>query len=400
MKRVLLLASLLIAYIPRILSAADWGGMINGQFKTENDGSDTAVSGNLILAPWVSMPWDSPFGQADFHFSAGLNAAFEDRNVFAPELFRLELSFRPTSSLLVRTGRIGWQDPSRFIAAGRFDGADFLLDLGNIKLGAAALYTGFLYKETADINISPTDPKDYSADFDWADFGNTYFAPRRALTALYGEFPGFPHGRGHLHAGLLAQFDLSDADERFHTQYLIFRHSLSYRAFDLVVAGALGLENSPRLRAAYAFSLEGGMQLPTAIRDRLSLGLRWSSGNGPNAAAFFPVTREAQGLVLQPVFSGMMIIRANYEARLLPSLSATLGGRYFIRTDSTSFNAGHLEDTSYFLGLELDGSLLWVPFSDLSFSMTGGVFIPKTGAAFADDAPLRWSLGLGAVFSF
>ena len=378
--------------------ASDFGMIINGEFEAVNS-DENNTSGNVILAPWLSLPLGR---EGDFHFSLGLNAAFEESNLYVPELFRLEFSFKPLSRLSVRAGRFAWQDPSRFIARGRFDGADLLLDLGNVRLGAAALYTGFLYRETAYISISPGDQNDYSGDFDFNDFANTYFAPRRLISCLYGEFPGFPYMRGNLYAGLLAQFDLSGAEEPFHTQYLLLRHSLAYKAFDLILAGAVGLENTDNkgMRAAYAFTLEGGLQLPTALRDRLSLGLRWASGDGPQTAAFFPISWEAQGEVLKPALSGIMILRANYQARFLPSFSAEIGGRYFIRTDSGSFADPWLENDSYLIGAELDSSLFWAPFSDLVFSMTGGIFFPQSGEAMPDNAPLRWALKLGTIFSF
>ena len=400
MKRLFLSAALFCLCILPHVHAVDFGAVISGQFKAENSGEDT-LSGRTILAPWLTLP----LGTVDFFFSAGVNADFTKKAViFAPEILRLEFFWRPAALLTFRAGRINWQDPSHFTVKGRFDGTDFIFDLGKIRLGVAALYTGFLYKETADINKSPTDPKDYSADFDWKDFGNTYFAPRRMLASLHGEFPGFPAGRGHLYAGLMAQFDLSNAYEHFHTQYLLLRHTIIYKQFDLAASGAVELENTEAegVKAAFAVSLEGGWLLPSSIKDRLSLGLRWASGNGPQTASYFPVVREAQGLVLKPSLSGMMIIRVNYEARFLPSLSAELGGRYFIRTDSTSYvdPVVTLNNKSYFLGAEFDAAIRWVPFSDISFSLTGGIFLPKTGGAMPGDALPRLLLSLGTIFSF
>ncbi|MCL2881088.1 MAG: hypothetical protein FWF29_12665, partial [Treponema sp.] len=252
------------------------------------------------------------------------------------------------------------------------------------------------------INPSPTDTKNYNRAFNWADFANTYAAPPRVLAALYGEFPGIPDGRGHLYAGLLAQFDLSNAQERFNTQYLLLRHSLSYKSLDLNLAGAIELENTKAkgIAGAYAVSLEGGLLLPAALRSRLSLTLNWASGEGPDAAAYFPIVREAQGMVFQPQFSGMMTIRAQYEARFFQSLSGNLGARYFIRTDTSSYVDPDLTDSSYFIGAELYAGLLWIPFSDLSFFLNGGAFLPKTGSAMTSDAPVRWLVNLGTTFSF
>ena len=396
MKRIVFLL-VCIACFTAALFAADFGGIVSGRFEVEGN-DETRVIGAVGFVPWFSLP----IGEADFYLSAGFRAIFEDETLLVPELNRLEFTFRPLPSLAIRAGRIPWQDPSRFTARGLFDGADVVLDLGRTRLGMAALYTGFLYKETAAITISPADTKNYTASFDWADFANTYFAPPRVLAALYGEFPGFPSRRGHLYAGLMAQFDLSDADERFHTQYLLLRHSLAYRAFDLAAAAAIGLENTQAdgVQAAYAFTLEGGVRLSATIRDRLSLGVRWASGDGPQTAAFFPIIWEAQGLVLKPGFSGIMRISAQYEVRLLPPLSAIAGCRYYLRTDSTSFSDSYLEDESYFLGAEIVGSLLWVPFSDCAFSLNTGVFLPQTGAAFAEQTPVRFTLTLETIISF
>ena len=244
--------------------------------------------------------------------------------------------------------------------------------------------------DSAKINLSPGDTKEYRADFTWSDFSNTYFAPRRVVASLYGEFPGFLYEQGHFYAGLLAQFDLSGATERFHTQYLLVRYTFVYKAFDFSLAGAAELENTRGrgFKPAFAASLEGGMQLPTALKDRVSLGIRWASGEGPNTAAFFPVIREAQGIVLKPHFSGVMVLRANYRALFLPSLSAEIGGRYFFRTDSYSFADPDLTGDSYLLGWEIDGSVLWVPYSDLSVSLAGGIFLPQTGTAMRSGAPV------------
>jgi len=379
------------------LYAADYGAFIQGEFEALG-AEETTASGSVIVAPWISVP----FGGSELYVSAGLNTSIADDAYFAPELFRLEFSYQSSSLLSFRIGRFNWQDLSGFVAKGRFDGAELLFNLGKIRLGVNGLFTGFLFKDTAEINVSPTDTKDYNENFDWSDFVNTYFAPRRLMASLYGEFPGFPLGRGQFFAGLMAQFDLSDAEEAYHTQYLLLRHTLVYRTLDLDVAGAAELENTDAdgIKPGFVFSIEGGWQLPTAIRDRLSLGVTWASGEDSTKAAFFPVTREAQSFVLKPSLSGMMILRLNYAALLLPSLSAELGGSYFIRTDSTSYAAEYLKDDSYPLGLELDAGMNWVPLSDLSFSLKGGVFLPKTGTAWTDDAPVLWRVTVGTVFSF
>ena len=352
----------------------DFGAAIGGSVTAENN---KGISTKATLTPWFSLPLDN----ADFFVSLGVTAELSQKVLGIPELYRLEFSWRPAASLIIRAGRIPWMDTTHFTAKGNFDGVDLRYDWGTMRFGISVLYTGLLYRETADINASPTDPVDYYAPLDYADFANTYFSPRRVITALYGEFPSLVLERGDLYAGLLAQFDLSGADEAFHTQYFLLRYIHIYKQFDFSAAAALQLENTiaSGIKTGYAFALEAGwnMQAPLFIKDRLFMSVRFASGNGPSTAAFFPVVREAQGIALRPGFSGIMIVRANYEARIKPGLSADVGTCYFIRTDSTSFAPNAITDNSYFVGAEIDASVLWVPFSDLSFSFNGGVFFRK-----------------------
>ena len=377
--------------------AVDAGAFIQSEFEAYGQ-DDTDMYGAVIFAPWVSVP----LGESELYVSAGVHANFGDETIIAPDLFRLEFSSRIASMLTLRLGRINWLDPSGFVAKGRFDGLDVFFDSGRIRLGISGLYTGLLFKDAVEINVSPTDSADYDSAFDWGDFSNTYFAPRRAIASLYGEFPGFLADRSRLFAGIMGQFDLSDADEKFNTQYALLRHVLVYKVFDFDLAGAAELENTEAegLRPGIAVSAEIGVQLPTPIPDRFSLGFSWASGEGPSTAPFFPITREAQSFVLEPRLSGMMILSANYMALFARTLSVELGGKYFLRNDSESFTAPYLEDDSYPLGLELGGSLQWVPLSDISFTVRGGVFLPSTGSAWADDAPVLWRVTAGLAISF
>jgi hypothetical protein len=284
---------------------------------------------------------------------------------------------------------------------GAFDGIDVLAGVGSCTLGGGVYYTGLLYRETAEILVTPGDPVDYGRDLDYGDFADSYFSPRRVLAVLQGEFPGFPSGRGTFRAAALGQFDVSAAPERLNSQYLLLRYSLELsRGFDVQAVGAASLvEWQGRLRGAFAGSLQAGWAPPSGPADRLSLAFRGASGEG-RTAPYFPVTSAAQGFVLEPRLSGMMTLRGAYELRLLPSLSAEAGFRYFVRTDLVTFVDADLRGDSRLLGGEFSGSLRWVPLSDLSFTVNGGVFLPQTGEAFRDGAPVRWQVSAGAIVSF
>jgi hypothetical protein len=392
------LAVLCTLVVPSPL-AADWGVIVSEQFEAGLDEGEKVAS-KTILAPWLSLPLGE---RADLYLSAGVSAYYrgEDSDFF-PELFRLELSVRPVSGLTLRAGRIDYQDPTLFTAKGRFDGADIAWAAGALRLSAGAYYTGLLYRNTADITATPGDPVDYAAALDYGDFADTYGAPRRALASLGFEYAGLLVKRGTLYGGYLYQHDFSDAPEKRPGHYLLLRYVLSIPGgFDVAAAGGAAFMGKVTNRAALAGTLEGGWRLPGARAGRLSLGARWASGEGSSTTAWFPVVTEAQGTVIEAGFSGLMALAARWEARLLSGISGELGLRYFLRTDLATFDDPWLEEKnkSYLLGLEPSGSLLWMPFSDISLRLGGGVFLPRTGGAFRDGAPVYWRLTLGAVVS-
>ena len=397
---------LLVCILAASAFAVDYGAVLSGNFLTEDLGNASPTDERTSSVVGLFSPWFSvPLGNADLFVSAGIQTDYtnyrEDKIIYIPELYRFEFS-GIFNDIHFRAGRIHWQDTSHIVAKGNFDGVDMLLDTGKIRHGASVLYTGFLYYDTANINISPTDNKDYSVHFDPDNFSETYFAPRRLLVTFYGEFPGLPFQRGTLFAGLMFQLDLADSEEHFHTQYFLARYMINYQQFDFSASGAVQLENNDEygVRFAYAASLEWGWRLPSSFNDRLSLGMKWASGDGPHTTPFFPVVYEELGAVLKTHLSGIMRLTLKYEARLLPVLSAEVRTHYFFRTDSITFSDPDIAKDAYTLGAEAGGALLFVPLSDLSFSLSGGVFLPKTGAAMHDDAPNRWSLSMGTILSF
>jgi hypothetical protein len=392
----LLLPAILALAFPSFL-AADFGVLLSEQLESDLKDRE-GLSSKTILAPWLSLPLGE---NAGLYLSLGgsLYHRGEQPDLF-PELFRLEASLRPLPSLTLRAGRVDYRDPSLFTARGRFDGLDLSWESGPLRLSLGVYYTGFLYRSTANVSVTLGDPLDYAAVLDYGNFADTYFAPRRALGSLQLEYPGFISDRGTLYAGLLSQYDLSDAEEKLHTQYLLLRYVLAAPGgVDLAAAGAASLRVPGAGDAAFAASFEAGWMLPGGLTDRLSLGVRWASGAGPSTAAYFPVVREAQGTVISSGFSGLMVLSAGYEARFLSAFSAEAGARYFLRTDAVTFTDPYLEGDSRLLGLEVSLALLWAPLSDLSFSARGGVFLPQTGEALK-EAPVYRQLTLGAILSF
>jgi hypothetical protein len=123
----------------------------------------------------------------------------------------------------------------------------------------------------------------------------------------------------------------------------------------------------------------------------------WNGGLG----VFIPITAKAQGKVLRPMLSGIALAEAAYSARLHRSFSATVSAAYFFRTDQTTYAAPGMDarSASPLLGGELYGELSWAPFSDVLFSLGGGVFLPQTGNVFSGGAAPKYSVEAAALIS-
>jgi hypothetical protein len=318
-----------------------------------------------------------------------------------PELYRFEFLLRPGQGKELHLGRTAFEESSGYIASGLFVGLSASFDAGKNNFTLGAFYTGFLYKKTAHIAVSDADMAVYDTKLDYEDI-ETYFAPRHALFGANGEFPGLIAQRDTLALSLLGQMDLSKADEKIHSQYLAVKYFIPVKnRFEFTVDGAAEmLEISDEIGWAFAGSAEAAWLPPTAIRDRLFLGYRWSSGRvNDTVLAFTPINAVSQGEVLKARLSGLSMIRGGYAARLFKSLSTDISALYFLRTDLTTFQDHELDsNSSPFVGAEAYASLSWVPVMDVSFVLGGGAFIP--GPALISESKIRWLVSLGTILSF
>jgi hypothetical protein len=258
-----------------------------------------------------------------------------------------------------------------------------------------AFYTGLLYKETAEILMTPSDVEAY-IDKD------SYFASRRILFSLGAEFPALTP-RSSLAANALAQFDVNNNVTSVHTQYLSAKYThLVMETLSLTGALALGLaENQADTSAHFAFVTGADWEVPGALRDMFRGEIRWSTGAvNENITAFTPVTSIPQGQVFSPTLSGLMTVKGKYITRFHKNFSASAEGTYFIRTDGETLSGADLPPSSgRLLGGELYGALSWAPVSDFMATIGGGFFFPGMGNVFVPDAPIRWKITAGLVLS-
>jgi hypothetical protein len=317
------------------------------------------------------------------------------------ELGRSEILWHPEtsgsslSSVTIEAGRVPFQDPLGIIASGLFDGLSGSVTFGPIRLNTGAFYTGFLYKETADIVMTPFDEKIYIDE-------DKYFASRRVLFSAGMEFPALTP-QSSLAANVLLQFDVNDDADSLHTQYLSAKYThLVMETLSLSGAAAMALaENQGDISEQFAFIAGADWEVPGDLRDMLQGETRWSTGAiNKNITAFTPVTGIPQGQVFEPNLSGLMTFKGKYITRFHENFSASLEGTYFIRTDGETLSEPEYPSSSNrLLGGELYGALTWSPVSDLRATLGGGFFMPGMGNVFAQDAPVWWKLSLGLVLS-
>jgi hypothetical protein len=398
MNKKALLCGIVLIFCAGAAGAQDYGLLLR-QLGVLTDGEessygDTEYTGTVI--PWFAAPLGE---QGDLYLSGGVSAELENEKWKPiPEAYRFEVSYRFSPGLRVAAGRLAYQDPLNLIFGGLADGASAVLDLGENRLSAGAFYTGLLYRKAAYITMTP-------GDFDSYHDRENYFASRRLVFSLGWENPGlFDTGRG-LTIEMIGQFDLNDEGYTIHSQYLPAK--FTWPLLDHVnteLGGVLGLieeDDNP----AFCFAASAGLLWlpPGAANDRLSFNAVFSSGAwNDRVKAFLPVSTIAQGKILRPKISGLALVEAAYMRRLHTALSAEVSAAYFFRTDTSVYADPELDAASLspLLGAEVYGGLIFAPVSDVSFSLGGGVFIPKTGQSFIQEAPLRWRASLGTILSF
>jgi hypothetical protein len=394
-------------------NAGDFGGAARSPAPAAGFGS---LNYTGSYGPWLSAELG---GTARLYLSMRIRTVYEygewkpANPPLLPELGRFEFSWRPLSGLYLEAGRLRFEDPAGMIASGLFDGLSGSLGLGAALLGVRVFYTGFLYKESARITMTPGDSEWYALPAAFDNSGG-YFASRRALVSTEAEF-GDLTPRSSLVLNALAQFDVNGKPGRgsgdfiLHTQYLSAKYTvLPVESLTVTETAAAGLAESrgeaaafyqTRFHYAAAASLE--WETPGALRDMFRGEARWAGGAaGGGIAAFTPLNQASPGRVFTPDFSGLVTVKGNYTARFHHTFSASLEGTYFIRTDEETLKgAEYPASAARFLGGELYGNLVWAPVSDFTATLGGGAFFPGWGNAFVPGAPVRWKVTAGIILS-
>jgi hypothetical protein len=393
--------SLLIAHFSLLICyASDFGLLLNQYAGADNQ--DSGEAGFEYKAGFLPR-FFLPLGDSMSLFvSAGLTLGVDEGDfTVIPELLQTEYSYR-SGNWGIKAGRIQYADPLGFIASGLFDGVSFSLNSTAGIFSAGAWYTGLLYKKNAVITVTDGDQVSYDTPVDYDDFFNTYFAPSRLLVSLDWEHPSVAELL-HLKAALTVQTDLTDGDEKYHSQYVTVKAAMPYKSFVFELGGSFETAESEDFNIAFAWDLGVFWTLPTSFSSRLTFTGRFAGGNtGDVVGAFVPVTGKFYGNILKAKLSGISMLCLDYTARLAESLGMSLTASHFVRNDQgtyTAYPVNIADNTGYFLGTELFARLVWSPFSDLQVSFGGGAFLPSLGDINPDER-VQWGVELTAILAF
>jgi hypothetical protein len=391
---------LLFVYILTLFTHSLWSKDF-GLILDQNAGSDGSninrrfdYSGALI--PWFSSPVG---GKGNIYLSASIMADFKnDAMKIIPELLRTEFTWSFNNGEFT-FGRMMYTDPLGFIAAGYFDGAGVSLDLGGGSFSAGIWYTGLQYKERARITMTKAEQESYNTDLNFSYFSDTYFAPRRFVSAFGWEHQGLAEII-QLKLAVINQFDLANED-KLNSQYAAVKLSVPLNAFVFDLEGCLELiESSDEIKFALAGTFGLSWMLPSA---RLSLSGRYSSGAAQDGSlkAFLPLSTVYQGEILKAKLSGLSVFSLDYFGRFHKTFSAGFTGSCFLRSDLGTYKGYPVSAGSgdgYVLGTELFGRLSWSPVSDIKINFGGGSFLPSLGNA-AKDTDALWRAEINVILA-
>jgi len=356
------------------------GGMskpLGGEQITVNKDTEGSSEYYAALIPRLS----SSIGENGHLFiSAGVKAKIEnEKTIIIPEILRTDFLYSFSNGEF-RIGRMGYQDPLGFIAVGLFDGVNVSFDAGNGSIGVGLWYTGFLYKERANILTTSKDGDIHYNALDYSNFKDTYFAPPRVVAAIEYENQGL-FEKAQLRAALIGQFDISNEETKINSQYAAAKISLPVNSFvyDIGLAAEM-VETQNEIKPAMAGLLGASYMFS---HSRLSLSGVYSSGVSDNGSytAFVPLTIVYQGNALNAYLSGLSYISLDYLGRLHKTFSLGLNASSFIRTDLGTYSYPYSDKNSggYIVGTEFFGRLYWNPVSDVNLNLGAGVFLPRLG---------------------
>jgi len=382
----------------------------------------------LLLTQDTAVYHDSYYGNTDFVYKGnavprfsllmGDNASFitslgfgieygSDDNEFDKvfEILRTEFSILFWGFVL-KVGRFTYSDPMKFVADGLFDGIQLNYNSSFGRFGLGTWYTGALYKKSANILMNSNDLAIFNAPMIKYHYSKNYFAPKRIFASMDWEHPSL-FTSVQLKTALTGQFDMSNMDEKYYSQYFTLSTGVNLRNFLITAGGSIEFAEVTEGDAVSAtnFGVAGELgfhfPLPSKYNSQIALKARYGSGAGKVFDAYIPLTTTYYGEIFQVGIAGHTMIDLIYSVRFLETLGASLTASYFIRNDLLTpafYILPGVDTEKKLLGMEFFTKLVWSPLSDMQFNLGLGAFLPPFGNYWS-KAETIWKFDLTTVIA-
>ena len=378
MKRILTLL-IIVSGITMQASAVDFG--VNLFDTTGLNGTDKVV--NVSQANAAEIFVEFPVGGFSSIYISG-EARFSGIFPIKPkgmiQLLPISQDFRVTRTewsgntafnrigLQWAVGRTSFNEYSKKILKGLFDGARLDLTIKNTDISFALGYTGITYKHDAKIRIDQD-------DIDRMDDPNKVLAPQRLFLLLSSSFqeviPSHTFG-----IDVLGQFDLLKQTGRTHTQYLIpYIHgrigkNINWRYWGVILFGE---------DTQFFYSFASGLTIQYFNPDwryfTLTGKLDWAAGDYDGTKkmrAFVPITDIKQTVISNGLVNRFSNTLAGALTASVQPIQELLAQLSYVMLASPKT----LEILTY-TGSELSAKVAYHFYNDFDVAFTGGVFIPN-----------------------
>jgi len=403
-------------------SGIQYGVIFSPLFVSLNEGDSTLTTGLTNTRIWgLTYLWTGSYfylrGKASTIGVIKAEGYYE--GVKSDYLIDLDLAFLSTSGLNNRfkfeLGRKYFSMGTGLILNGRGDGGELNLIVPFFDIKLLGMYTGLLAKDNNPYYLNDSDISDGSK--------RAFGGGEIILNILNHKF----------YVMALGQFDLADENADNPTRYFSQYYGggfkgnmltyLTYYAEFIYETGTSYVATTDEKATIGAYAANTGLSYffqtrfnPVLIiqyafgsgdpeRDNYRSSIRSSSAGDDKGFIYFGTYNG--GFALNPRLSNIHIFRGGFSLSpfsgfrelYLKRMSLISKYSYYMKADKESpINDGEASNPKSFIGQGIDLSLRWKIFSDLSFYINYGLFIP--GDAFSSDEKNRNFIMTGMNLNF
>ena len=408
MKKILILVITAVVSVFS-LSASDFGLTVDSNYSLPFLGGEPvsfdAQTYSVKAALWAN---GSITDDMSYEFQ-GSYTLTESRNFFL-ELDQFQYNakfFLPAEQAVImdlKAGRLSFSDFSGRIFSHSGDGFSLSFGFPEVSATVFGTYTGLLQMPSNAIMMSASDVADAAVEPvpNWGPLG----VPR-LVEGITVTLPGFLEQQNIILSGIFQQDLRKQADlvEGGSTLFSFYAglgfmgpmpgvSSLFYTLYGYGSSGWYG----DNIILSFLSGAGINYLMPAFFSSRIALDFLYSSGDADHDAfyegntsgystAFIPITAAPAGLVFTDQQTNIFYISSSYslkpfstgDSEILKNTLVLLKPVFLFRSTAGPVQAGGVSEgaTGLYLGTEIDLSIMARLFSDLGFSLNGGIYMPS-----------------------